>query len=163
MQRTRVTNSNAGGSMQASDIRCVAVVGAGLMGHGIAQDFAANGYDVRLYARSQGRLDQALANIQSGLALAQRLGQLSPEQATATLPRIRTGTVLEELVADADLVVEAVSENLSLKQGFFRSLDAVCPQQTILASTTSTLLPSALASGTQRPDRVIVAHYFNPP
>ena len=149
--------------MQASDVRCVAVIGAGLMGHGIAQDFAAHGYEVHLYARSQERLDQALLNIQSGLELAQRLGQLSPEQAASTLPRIRSGTVLEELVADADLVVEAVSENLPLKQQFLRTLDGVCPRHTILASTTSTLLPSALASATRRPDRVIVAHYFNPP
>lgn len=149
--------------MQASDIRRIAVVGAGLMGHGIAQDFAARGYAVHLYARSQERLDQALQNIQSGLALLQRLGQLSPEQAASTLPRIRTGTVLDEVVADADLVIEAVSENLSLKQEFFRTLDGVCPPHTILASTTSTLLPSALAGATQRPDRVLVTHYFNPP
>jgi 3-hydroxybutyryl-CoA dehydrogenase len=149
--------------MRASDVRCVAVIGAGLMGHGIAQDFAAHGYEVHLYARSQDRLDHALRNIQSGLELAQRLGKLSSEQAASTLPRIRTGTVLEDLVADADLVVEAVSENLVLKQQFFGRLDCACPRHTILASTTSTLLPSALASATRRPDRVIVAHYFNPP
>src|SRR4051812_4829348 len=122
--------------MQASDVRRVAVIGAGLMGHGIAQDFASHGYEVHLYARSQERLDQALQNIQSGLALAQRLGHLSPEQAAATLPRIRTGTGLEEQVADADLVVEAVSENLPLKQQLLQTLDVACPRHTILASTT---------------------------
>ena len=124
--------------MQESEIRCVAVIGAGLMGHGIAQDFATHGYEVHLYARSQERLDQALQNIQSGLELAQRLGHLTPEQAAPALPRIRTGTVLEEQVVDADLVIEAVSENLPLKQQLFRTLDSVCPRHTILASTTST-------------------------
>ena len=141
----------------------IAVLGAGLMGHGIAQDFAVHGYQVHLYARSQARLDQALQNVQSGLALLQRLGRLSPEQAAATLPRIRTGTTLEVLAADADLVVEAVSEDLALKQQLFRTLDGACPQRTILTSTTSALLPSALARATLRPDRVLVAHYFNPP
>jgi 3-hydroxybutyryl-CoA dehydrogenase len=149
--------------MQASDIRTVAIIGAGLMGHGIAQDFATHGYDVRLYARSQHRLDQALRNIQSGLELLQQLGQLTPEQVAETPGRIRTGTTLEALVGDADLVIEAVSEDLGVKQQVFRSLDDACPQRTIIASTTSALLPSALATATHRPDRVIVAHYFNPP
>jgi 3-hydroxybutyryl-CoA dehydrogenase len=97
------------------------------------------------------------------LGLAQRLGHVSPEQAASALPRIGGGTVLQDSVADADLVVEAVAENLPLKQQIFRTLDAVCPRHTILASTTSTLLRSALASATRPPDRVIVAHYFNPP
>ncbi len=103
--------------MQASDVRCVAVIGAGQMGHGIAQDFAAHGYEVHLYARTQKRLDQALQNIQSGLALLQRLGQLSAEQAASTPARVHTGTVLQEVTGAADPVVEAVSEDLALKQG----------------------------------------------
>jgi 3-hydroxybutyryl-CoA dehydrogenase len=149
--------------METTDIRCVAVIGAGLMGHGIAQDFAAHGYAVHLYGRHHERLGQALDNIQNGLARGERLGQLTAEQAASSLSRIRTGTVLEDLVADADMVIEAVSENLALKQQIFQSLDNACPPHTILASTTSTLLPSALASATRRPDRVIVTHYFNPP
>jgi 3-hydroxybutyryl-CoA dehydrogenase len=149
--------------MHANDVRHIAVAGAGLMGHGIALSFAASGYDVHLYARTQQRLDQALDNIQNGLALLQRLGQLTAEQAAATSSRLDTGTVLEVLVADADLVIEAIAEDLAAKQQLFRALDAACPSRTILASTTSTLLPSALAAATRRPDRVLVAHYFNPP
>jgi 3-hydroxybutyryl-CoA dehydrogenase len=149
--------------MQRSELGAIAVIGAGLMGHGIAQDFAAHGYDVHLYARSQARLDEALRNIESGLDRVQRLGQLTAEQAAATRARIRTGTSLETLVGDAGLVIEAVSEDLTVKQQIFASLDRACPSHAILASTTSALLPSALGRATQRPDRVLVAHYFNPP
>jgi 3-hydroxybutyryl-CoA dehydrogenase len=149
--------------MQAKDVRSVAVIGAGLIGHGIAQDFARHGYEVRLYARSQERLDQALQGIRSGLALLERMGQLTSKQAAASLQRIRTGTVLEDVAAEADLVIEALSEELELKQQFFRALDRACQPRAILASTTSTLLPSRLASATQRPDRVLVTHFFNPP
>src|SRR5262249_55601309 len=91
------------------------------------------------------------------------LGQVTAEQSAACLSRIRAGTQLEEVAADADLVVEAVTEDLSLKQQLFRTLDELCPPQVILASTTSTILPSILASATHRPDRVVVTHYSNPP
>jgi 3-hydroxybutyryl-CoA dehydrogenase len=149
--------------MQPTEIQCVAVVGAGLMGHGIAQDFAAHGYPVHLYARSEARLDEALAIIQSDLAMHRRLGQLTEEQVAATLPRIRPSTDLTDVAADADFVVEAVYEDLGLKQQIFHTLDGICPPRTILASTTSSLLPSVLAGATERADRVLVTHYFNPP
>jgi 3-hydroxybutyryl-CoA dehydrogenase len=149
--------------MQATDIRRVTVIGAGVMGPGIAQDFAAHGFEVHLYARSQVRLDQAVQSIRTGLAQLESLGQVTSQQAAATLQRIRTGTVLDEAAAEADLVVEALSEELALKQQFFRTLDGICEPRAILASTTSTLLPSRLASATQRPDRVLVTHFFNPP
>src|SRR5690242_1883679 len=101
--------------MQAHQIRSVVVVGAGTMGHGIAQDFAAHGYTVKLFARSQPRLDQALLNIQDGLALLKRLGQLSAEQVGEVLSRIHGCTELEDATQDADFVVEAVSEDLGVK------------------------------------------------
>jgi 3-hydroxybutyryl-CoA dehydrogenase len=148
--------------MQTIEIESVAVVGAGLMGHGIAQDFAAHGYQVQMYARRQTRLDEALAKIESGLAMQQRLGQLTEEQVAATLPRIHASTDLTHACAQVDFVVEAVFEDLGLKQQIFRTLDEVCPPRTILASTTSSLLPSMLAGVTERADRVLVTHYFNP-
>jgi 3-hydroxybutyryl-CoA dehydrogenase len=141
----------------------VLVVGAGLMGHGIAQDFAFGGHPVQLYSRSQEALEHALQNIKSSLALLEQVGQATPEEAAAALARIQTGTDLENLAAQADLVIEAVSEDLALKQHIFRALDHASPPHTILASTTSALLPSALAAATRRPERVLVAHYFNPP
>jgi 3-hydroxybutyryl-CoA dehydrogenase len=93
----------------------------------------------------------------------QRLGHLTREQVEATFPRIRPSTDLAESAAEAELVVEAVYENLELKQQIFHTLDGVCPRRTIFASTTSSLLPSKLAGATERPDRVLVTHYFNPP
>ncbi|MBV9898237.1 MAG: 3-hydroxyacyl-CoA dehydrogenase family protein [Chloroflexi bacterium] len=145
------------------DIHRIGVVGAGLMGHGIALSFAVHGYDVHLWARGQDRLDQALQNIRSGLQLLQQLGQVNSEQAEAAVLRIRSGVALEELATEVDLVVEAVSENLTVKQELFGVLDRTCPPHAILASTTSSILPSALASATRRRDRVLVTHYFNPP
>jgi 3-hydroxybutyryl-CoA dehydrogenase len=77
--------------------------------------------------------------------------------------RIRTSTQLDEIASEADLVIEAVFENLEVKQGIFRKLDELCPQRTILASNTSAILPSKLAMVTQHPERVLVVHYWNPP
>ena len=149
--------------MHVKDIHRIGVVGAGLMGHGVALSFAVHGYDVHLWARGQDRLDQALQNIRSGLQLLQQLGQVNSEQAEAAVLRIRSGVALEELATEVDLVVEAVSENLTVKQELFGVLDRTCPPHAILASTTSSILPSALASATRRRDRVLVTHYFNPP
>ena len=149
--------------MHVKDIHRIGVVGAGLMGHGIALSFAVHGYDVHLWARGQDRLDQALQNIRSGFQLLQQLGQVNSEQAEAAVLRIRSGVALEELATEVDLVVEAVSENLTVKQELFGVLDRTCPPHAILASTTSSILPSALASATRRRDRVLVTHYFNPP
>ncbi len=149
--------------MQATEIGTIAVVGSGFMGHGIALDFAARGFDVRLYGRSPERLRQALELIERELPLMRESGVASPMQIDAALSHIRTGTDLEEMVTGVDLVVEAIAEDLALKQEYFRQLDCLCLERTILASTTSTLPPSALAANTRRPERVIVTHYFFPP
>jgi 3-hydroxyacyl-CoA dehydrogenase len=133
------------------------------MGHGIALDFAARGHDVRLFGRSPVRLQQAVQAIEHELPLLRDSGQVSDAQLDAALSHVQTGSDLAEIVSGVDLVVEALAENLALKQDFFRQLDCLCPPQTILASTTSTLLPSAIATSTRRPDRVIVTHYFFPP
>jgi 3-hydroxybutyryl-CoA dehydrogenase len=92
-----------------------------------------------------------------------RLGQFDEKQVAATLPRIHASTDLTQVAAEADFVVEAVFEDLGVKQQIFHTLDGICPPRTILASTTSSLLPSMLAGATQRADRVLVTHYFNPP
>jgi len=150
-------------AMNASDIRRIAIVGAGAMGQGIAQDFATHGYDVSMYARTEEHLRHALGAIESNLSLLQQVGQTTPEDTRATLLHLHTTTILDTAVADADVVVEAVPEDMALKQRIFRDLDTACPGSTILASTTSAILPSQLAAVTQRPDKVLVAHYFNPP
>jgi len=149
--------------MLVDDIKRIAVVGAGLMGHGIAQEFALAGCEVHLNDLTEEKLQQAMEDIQANLQRLTTFGLVTQEQAESTPARIHTSTVLGEVVADADLVVEAVFENLELKQQLFQQLDNLCPERTILASNTSTLMPSLLASATGRPDRVLVTHYYNPP
>ena len=149
--------------MNVDDIKRLAIVGAGLMGHGIAQEFALAGYQVHMHDISEEKLQQATENIQANLHMLIEIGSVTQKQAEPVLKNIQVSTELKDVVAEADVVIEAVLENLELKQGIFRKLDQLCPKHTILASNTSTLLPSMLASVTQRPDRVLVTHYFNPP
>lgn len=149
--------------MEVDQIKRIAVVGAGLMGHGIAQEFALAGYQVRLHSRRQESLDQALDNIQANLERLTRLGLVESGQAAGLTARIHPTTLLEEAAGEADVVFESVHEDLTLKQRIFRALDARCPARTILASNTSSLMPTAFAAATRRPDKVLVAHYANPP
>ena len=149
--------------MNAEEIQRIAVVGAGLMGHGIALEFAAKGYAVRLHDRGEEELRRARQGIERGLGLLREAGRLTPEVAASAVGRIEFGTDLRAAVAEADVVVEAVFEDLTLKQAIFCDLDAWAPGRAILASNTSSFMPSLLAGATRRPDKVLVAHYFNPP
>ena len=149
--------------MSARSIQGIAVVGAGLMGHGIALELAAHGYAVRLHDRDQAQLERANGSIADGLARLVDIGRITAEDADAAPTRIIMETDLRAAVADVDLVIEAVSEDLELKRAVFHDLDAWAPPHAILASNTSTFMPSLLAAATTRPERVLVAHYFNPP
>ena len=149
--------------MKASEIGKVSVVGAGLMGHGIALELAAAGYEVRLHDLSAGILDVAMANVRSGLERLVSCGLLDEEAAAAAPGRIVTGTDLGELVSDADLVIEAASEDVAVKRQIFGDLGRLAPPHAILASNTSSLRPSLYAAESGRPERVIVTHYANPP
>jgi 3-hydroxybutyryl-CoA dehydrogenase len=139
------------------------VIGAGLMGHAIAQEFAAKGFSVWLHDRTEQHLGDAVRNVETNLALLAELGLLTAAEGEAARANLRTTTDLRQAAQDADLVVEAVFEDLPLKQRIFRELDEAAPPHAILASNTSSFLPSLLAAVTARPDRVLVAHYFNPP
>jgi 3-hydroxybutyryl-CoA dehydrogenase len=149
--------------MIADEIRRVAVVGAGLMGHGIAQEFALAGYEVHINDLTEEKLEGALANIRANLDKHTELGWVDRERAKGVPERIYASTVLEEVVRDVDLVIEAVYEDLELKQEIFEALDGSCPEHTILASNTSSLMPSKIAARVRRADKVLVAHYVNPP
>ena len=149
--------------MSASNIQSVAVIGAGLMGHGIAIELALASYDVRLHSRSEESLDRARGMIQDSLERLQDLGRVSERQARLIPGKVRMSTDLGELVADADLVVESIYEDIDAKTELFAELDELCPERTILASNTSSFLPSRLAAATTRPDKVINAHFLNPP
>ena len=143
--------------------KSITVVGAGLMGHGIALEFAAHGHSVAINDVNEDLLDTALERCEQGLQLLANAGRISPGTVTEALGRISASADLRTAVANADLVIEATSENLELKQRIFAELDALCPPHTILLSNTSTFLPSVLSARTSRADRIAVAHYFNPP
>jgi 3-hydroxybutyryl-CoA dehydrogenase len=149
--------------MSAEEIKRIAVIGPGMMGHAIAQEFASAGYAVMLYGRSDKRLQQALQKMERNLKELAGWDIISSDEVRPTLDRIEKTTALEEAGAGADLVVESIIEDLEVKQQLFRDLDRICPPHTILASNTSSLLPSNLGAVTRRPDRVLIAHYFNPP
>ena len=149
--------------MKAKDIQRIAVVGAGIMGHGIALEFAVAGYDVRLSSRSQESLRRASARIGQSLDMLVDVGTVTREQADEGPARISLCAQLAEAVSDAHLVIEAVYEDLPLKQRLFSELGGLCCEETILASTTSAFLPDQLTPDTLRAGRVMVAHYINPP
>lgn len=141
----------------------IAVIGSGTMGHGIGQRFAQAGCKVVFQDLSENDLQKAISNVKHNLKEMVEWGILTREQVSETLNRIKTTVSLEEAANDADLVVEAVFENLKLKKDIFKKLDSLCPEKTILASNTASLMPSMLGAGTQREDRILVTHYFYPP
>lgn len=141
----------------------ISVIGPGMMGHGIAQEFALSGYPVILCGRADKRLEDALGKIKRNLEEMVSWGVAAAGDVNSALHNLRTTTDLAEAGAKADVVIESIVEDLDTKLDLFRTLDQICPEKTILASNTSSILPSTLASATQRPDKVLVAHYFNPP
>lgn len=149
--------------MKSEDIQNVAVIGAGLMGHGIAQEFAMNGYKVTVNDQTIEILDKAIENIKRNLEMMKQVGLIQENHVSKALENLGVGTSIIEASKDADLVIEAVYENLELKQEIFKKLDAICPKHTILASNSSSLMPSYMAKATNRPEKVLVAHYYNPP
>lgn len=140
----------------------VAVIGAGTMGNGIAHTFAQNDFRVQLIDVSQQALDKGLATINANLDRMLAKGSITEDLKNRTLSNITTYTDLEEGVEYASLVVEAATEQEDLKKSIFRDLDEFCPDDTILATNTSSISITAIAAVTQRPDRVIGMHFMNP-
>lgn len=143
-------------------IERIAIVGAGLMGHGIAQELACAGYPVRLHDRNGDLLQQAMANIRINLRRLGSSARPDPVDILAVLDRIETTTELADAVTDADVVIEAVFEDLALKQGLFERIEGHCSREAIIASNTSSLMPGQLAQRLNHPERFLIAHYFNP-
>ena len=145
------------------DIDNIAVIGAGLMGHGIAQEFACADYRVYIHDINDDLLQNAREQIGKNLKLLAEHGIIEQASIPETLQRIETTTELSTAVEKADYVVEAVTENLPLKQQIFEKLDNVCQPHTILASNTTALMPSQIGINTKRTDKILNTHYFNPP
>jgi 3-hydroxybutyryl-CoA dehydrogenase len=137
------------------------VLGAGTMGSGIAQAFAAKGYEVILRDIKDEFVDKGLAGIQKGLTKLVEKGKMTNEAMEELLSRI-SGTTDLNMAEDCDLVVEAAVENMEIKKTIFADLDRICKPETILASNTSSLSITEVASATNRPDKVIGMHFFNP-
>jgi len=143
------------------EIRKVGVVGAGLMGHGIAQVSAQAGYDVVLRDRDQERLDKGLGKIEKQLARAVEKGRMEQAEADGVRGRV-TGTLEVSDFADCDLVIEAITEDLGKKLDLWKELDAVVKEGAVFATNTSSLAVIDQAASTGRPDRFVGLHFFNP-
>jgi 3-hydroxybutyryl-CoA dehydrogenase len=139
----------------------ICVLGAGTMGAGIAQAFAAKGYEVVLRDIKDEFVERGITGIKKGLSRLVTKGKMAQEDADAIANRI-TGTTDLNLASDCDLVVEAAVENMEIKKQIFGELDRICKAQTILASNTSSLSITEVAAATNRPDKVIGMHFFNP-
>ncbi len=140
----------------------IAVIGAGTMGNGIAHVFAQFGHTVTLIDVSQDALDKAKITITKNLDRQVSKGTLSEEEKLITLSNITTDTSIENGVKNVQLVVEAATENIELKLKIFNELDRVCAPEVILASNTSSISITKIASVTKRPDKVIGMHFMNP-
>ncbi|MGK0363676.1 MAG: 3-hydroxybutyryl-CoA dehydrogenase [Saprospiraceae bacterium] len=140
----------------------VTVIGAGTMGNGIAHVFAQKGYTVSLVDISAASLEKALGTIAKNLDRMVKKERITEEDKVATLANITTFTKLEEGAKNADLVVEAATENVDLKMKIFKSMDEVAPKGAILATNTSSISITKIAAITSRPDQVIGMHFMNP-
>lgn len=149
--------------MRAEDIRNISVIGAGLMGHGIAQIFASRNHDVYLLDVEAELLPKAAENIRSNLTMMARKGIGLESEIDTIIARIRTTTDIQEAVSDAHLVIEAVNENLELKQKVFQELDQLCSQETILATNTSVISITEIAARSRHRERILGTHFWNPP
>ncbi len=147
--------------MNVDDIKRVAVIGCGTMGNGIAQVFAQHGYEVSLIDIKQEFLDKALVTIAGSMDRQIRKEKITEDDKTAALDLISTSTDLAA-AKKAQLVIEAVTENLNVKLEIFRKLEDLCPSETVFASNTSSLPITQLAAATKRPTHVVGMHFMNP-
>ena len=142
-------------------IRRVAVLGCGLMGSGIAEVSAKAGYETHVREVNDALAERGRKAIEKSLARAVDKGKLDPQARDSTLAKIHMTTSLEDL-READLIIEAVTEDLEIKSEMFRTLDGLCGPDTIFASNTSSLTIAEMAAATSRPDRFVGLHFFNP-
>lgn len=140
----------------------ITVIGAGTMGNGIAHVFAMKGYQVNLVDISASALEKALTTIASNLDRMVKKEQISEADKADTLANLSTNTSIEDGVKTADLVVEAATENIDLKLNIFKQIDTAAPANAILATNTSSISITKIASVTSRPEKVVGMHFMNP-
>jgi len=149
--------------MDIADVEVVTVLGAGNMGHGIAEVAALAGYDVRLRDVESEFVEQGIADIEWSLDKLSENGQLSDEEADAALDRVTGYVDLDDAVEEADVVVEAVPERMDIKREVYADVEAAAPDRAVFASNTSSLSITDLGAATDRPAQVCGMHFFNPP
>jgi len=149
--------------MGVDDIRIISVLGAGIMGHGIAQAFLMGGYPVRLYDVKESILDTARAHIEENLGLFQEAGLLTVSEAASAMERLIPTLDLRTAVEGSDFIVEAAPEDLSLKQELFQRVESLCPETAIMASNTSSLTMTEIGARVVKKERLVITHWFNPP
>lgn len=149
-------------STSGRPVERVAVLGAGTMGHGIAQVAASVGCRVTLFDVDSAAATRGVERIAANLDKGVSLGKVEPEARDATLSRVETGTDLSDAVRDADLVIEAAPESMEIKSGLFRTVEEAADADAILASNTSSLSIEELADVLGRPERFLGLHFFNP-
>jgi 3-hydroxybutyryl-CoA dehydrogenase len=143
-------------------LKIVTVIGSGTMGNGICHVFAQSGFNVHMMDINQGALDKAIGTITKNMDRQIAKSTLTEEAKAEALSRIVTYTDMAEAVKDADLVIEAATENIDLKIKIFQELDKLCPERTILATNTSSISITRIGSYTKRPGKVIGMHFMNP-
>ncbi len=147
---------------QLMEVKKIAVIGAGLMGAGIAYVSALNGFQVALNDMKQEFVDKGMQRIRNDVMGGIDRGKMKPADGMKLIKAIKGSADLKKCVEDADLVVEAIFENMEVKKEIFEKLDQFTPSHTILASNTSTLSISEIATATKRPDKVLGMHFFSP-
>ena len=148
--------------MKAEDIKNITLLGAGMIGNGLALHFAKAGYEVCLYSRTQQTIDKAIESTRSNLSLLLQKPAGSKEIETI-VGRIKTTTDMKKAVANAPIIIESVAENLKIKQDLFKELDEICPRETILATNTSVISISEIASKSKNRSRILGTHFWFPP
>ena len=141
----------------------ITVLGAGQMGQGIAHISALAGFNTRLYDKDKSTLEAAMAAVEQTLSKGVELGKITNADKAQTLERLTPAMTVEHGVEDAGLVIEAIPEDINLKKDLFRQVADSVPEETVLASNTSSLSITEIASGIPSPDRVVGMHFFNPP
>ncbi|NVM25851.1 MAG: 3-hydroxyacyl-CoA dehydrogenase family protein [Desulfobacterales bacterium] len=149
--------------MNLEKIKNISVLGAGIMGHGIAQSFLMGGYPVWLYDIQESILETAKAHIEKNLELFYQSGLIGKEDIDLSLQGLSTTTDLGRAVEAADFIVEAAPEDLPLKQGLFQQVESLCGEDTIIASNTSSLTLKDIGSRVKNKERLVITHWFNPP
>ena len=139
----------------------IGVLGTGTMGAGIIQVLAQNGYEVVLRARRQTSVDGGIKTVEKNLNRLVEKGKMTEEEKATVFGRIK-GSIDLEIVKDADLIIEAATEDMDNKKALFKELDELCKPETIIATNTSALSITEIASATNRPDKIIGMHFFNP-